>query len=96
MKEANLTGLVKSFLDQGLSVCYLDKDDFRRAMIRKLDSSVDELGVGSGELTGYASMHYNVVVAVNSHEWSLAAQNEWPAIAGYRDDKRPVTIRVST
>jgi hypothetical protein len=96
--NANLSFLIHALLDQDLTVAYLDNNPIRRNAIVDdlhfvLVSSPERLRVSSGEPSGYASLHYNVVIAVNSHEFSFP--KEHVMIAGYVNEKLPMIMEIS-
>lgn len=68
MRKMDPTDLIPALLEQGLTVCYIDQDDRRRARARRIGSEwgdgkmlLDLFGVSLAQ----SIMHYDVTIAVN-------------------------------
>lgn len=89
-----LDGIVNSLLDQGFTVCYIDKDRDRRKFVRALEPESERLYVVAGDFYG-TGLHYNILIIVNEHEYDPKLVKEWNNIPGVTGNKLPAIIRIS-
>lgn len=88
--NADITPIVRIFVRQGLTVCYVDFDSARRAIVGRLK------GVTTMEpkLSGKGTLHTNVLILVNESEFDPKVAKELKNIPGYIDGVFPTTIRI--
>lgn len=92
----NLANMICGFLEQGLSVVYIDQDvDRRRQVQHEAENWPDDLlQVMPGTCMGGAMEHCNVVIAVNERDFDPRFAKEWRCIAGVCNNTHPIAIHV--
>ncbi len=100
MREFDIIGLVRYFLDQGSSVCYMDADKERRDSMHRqltyLNSCWNaKLIIASPELSGKGMEHVNVLITVNDRDWDAVLLKEARFIPGVCNGRMPAHIRLS-
>lgn len=86
------TEIVETCLRAGLTVYYVDKDRVRRGEVQELDPAGNVVEASNGELMMSGIVHTNVLVIVNSHEFTEEHLKELKNIPGYISGTYPSYI----
>ena len=95
MSKPSILPLVRSFVDQGLLVCYVDDDQDRRRQVLEDNPNKQNLGCMGCTLTGHAALHCNVLITVNEYDFDPIAFKELGAFPGCMNKIYPAIIRIT-
>ncbi len=90
-------GVVKAYLEAGFTVAYVDADEKRRNAVKVFHTVYPPhmLTIKTPVLTGESSLHYNVLVMVNEHNFDPTVRKELCALAGVSGGMGSMIIRIS-
>ena len=93
MNEPDISEIAAIFLNQGLSVCYIDKSPFRRMCLSGTVGDHKDLKVMSGDMAEDFLPHFNVIIAVNEHKLNPIIQKRYTK-EEYFNNVRPIIIKI--